>query len=154
MRLGTCSARPLRNALGGGMRLGKKAYIALLSAGIAVAVVAARDAPPIGAGARFQSDELGRGWHRGFFNEIRTATPCYIVMTFELRTSSEQPLRVNHMILVDRIQRLQVTTAPGTSMQEWDSLVPPAVPESLWDELKLASLRPGAGECRLDETLG
>lgn len=136
------------------MQLGKKAYIALFAAGIAVAVVAATDAPPIGAGARFQADELGRGWHRGFFNQIRTATPCYIVMTFELRSSSEEPLRVKHMIPVVRIQRLQVTTAPGTSIQEWDSLAPPAVPGGSWNEVKLAPLRPGAGECRFDEPRG
>jgi hypothetical protein len=75
-------------------------------------------------------------------------------LTFESRSSSEEPLRVKHTIPVVRIQRLQVTSAPGTSMQEWDSPVPPAVPEGSWNEVKLAPLRPGAGECPFDEALG
>ncbi len=136
------------------MSMSREVYIALLAAGIAVAAVAAINAPPIGAGARFQAHELGPGWHRGFFNQIRTVSPCYILMTFELRSPSDESLRVEHIIPIARIQRLQVTTAPGTSMQEWDGLVSPAVPDDSWHEVKLAPLRPGKGQCRFDVPLG
>ncbi len=136
------------------MALSRAAWVGFLAAGIAVASAASMNTPPIGAGARFQSHELDPGWHRGFFNQIRTVPPCYILMTFEPRSLPEEPLRVKHIIPVARVQRLQVTAATGTSMEEWDGLVPPAVPENSWHEVELAQLWPGKGRCQFDETLG
>ena len=132
----------------------RAAWVAFLAAGIAVASAAAMNTPPVGAGARFQSHELGPGWHRGFFNQIRTVPPCYIVMTFEPRSSPDEPLRVKDTIPIARGQRLQVTAAPGTTMQEWDGLALPAVPEDSWHETQLAPLRPRKGQCQFDEPLG
>ncbi len=136
------------------MSVGRVAYVALLVAGLTAASVAETNAPPIGAGTRFQAHELGGGWHRGFFNQIRTVSPCYMVMTFEPRSSPDEPLRVKDTIPIARVQRLQVTAAPGTSMQEWDGLALPAVPEDSWHETQLAPLRPRKGQCQFDAPLG
>lgn len=132
----------------------RAACVAFLSGGIAVASLAEISAPPVGAGARFQAKEIGPGWHRGFFNQIRTVPPCYILMTFKLRSSADEPLRVDRTIPIARVSRLKVTDAPGTSMQEWDGLVLPAVPENSWQEIKLDRLRPGKGQCQFDESFG
>ncbi len=110
--------------------------------------------PDIGAGVRFQAEELGPGWHRGFFNQTRTVPPCYILMTFEPRSSADEPLRVKQTLPITRVERLQVTDAPGTSMQEWDALVTPEVPENSWHDIQLAPLRPVKGQCQFDEKLG
>jgi len=91
------------------MSPGKAACVAFLAAAVAAPSVAAIEAPPIGAGARFQAHELGPGWHRGFFNRIRTAAPCYILMTFVPRSSPDEPLRVKQTIPITRVQRLHVT---------------------------------------------
>ncbi len=130
------------------------ACAAFLSGSIAVASPAEISAPPIGAGARFQAQEIGPGWHRGFFNQIRTVPPCYILMTFKLRSSTDEPLRVDRTILIAGVNRLQVTDAPGTSMQEWDGLVLPAVPENSWQEIEPDRLRPKKGQCQFDESFG
>ncbi len=108
----------------------RAAHIAFLAGGLAVACLAATNAPRIGAGARFQAHEVGPGWHRGFFNQIRTVPPCYILVIFKQRSSPDESLRVNRTIPIAHVRRLQVTDAPGTSMQEWDGLGLPAVPES------------------------
>ena len=115
--------------------------------------MAAANAPPIGAGVRFQATELGPGWHRGFFNQTRTVPPCYILIIFESRSSPEQPRRIKQTISVASVQRLQVTTAPGFSMQEWDGLALSPVPDKSWREIELAPLRAGQGQCPL-EALG
>ena len=129
-------------------------YVAFLSACIAVMSAAAVNVPPIGAGSRFQTEALAPGWHRGFFNQTRTAPPCYILITFEARSSPDKPLRIERTIAIARVQRLQVTAAPGTSMQQWSSLVLPAVPENSWREVELAPLRPSKGQCRVEDPLG
>jgi len=129
----------------------RTACVVFLAASAAVASVAAINVPPIGAGARFQANELGPGWHRGFFNQIRTVPPCYLLQTFEPRSSPDEPLRVKHTILVARVQRLQVTAAPGTTMQEWDSFALVAVPEDSWQEVELSPLQPAQGQCQFEE---
>ncbi len=136
------------------MSPGRAARVTLLTAILAISSVAAMNAPPIGAGARFQSDELGPGWPRGFFNQMRTVPPCYLLMTFVPRSSPDDPLRVKQTIPIARVQRLQVTSVPGSSMQEWDGLALPAVPESEWREVELGPLRPAEGQCRFDKPIG
>ena len=110
--------------------------------------------PPIGAGARFQAGELGPGWHRGFFNQLRTVPPCYVLITFEPRSSPAEHRRIRKIIPITSVERLQVTAAPGTSMQEWDGLVLLVVPDSAWHDVELAPLRPSKGQCRFDELPG
>ena len=132
----------------------KAAQVAFLAAGLAVTSLVAMSAPPIGAGARFQAYEVGPGWHRGFFNQFRTVPPCYILVTFKQRSSSDESLRLNRTIPIVRVRRLQVTDAPGTSMQEWDGLVLPVVPENAWQEVELDSLQPNKGQCQFDESYG
>jgi len=131
-----------------------RAFVMFLATCLAAASVAVGNVPPIGAGARFQAHEIGPGWHRGFFNQTRTVPPCYILITFEPRSAPDEPLRIKHTISIARVQRLQVTAAPGTSMQELHGLVLPAVPENSWQEIQLAPLQPAEGECRLEEPLG
>ncbi len=133
------------------MSLRRGGYVAFLATIVAVASFAATGVPSIGAGVRFQANELGAGWHRGFFNQRRTVPPCYLVMVFEPRSSRDASLRVKHIIPVARIHRLQVTSVPGTSMQEWDGLAPPGVSENGWREINLAPLQPAEGECQFDE---
>ena len=132
----------------------KVAHIVFLAGGLTVACLAAMNVPRIGAGARFQSQEVGPGWHRGFFNQIRTVPACYILVTFNQRSSPDASLRVKRMIPIARVRRLQVTDAPGTSMQEWDGLGLPAVSESSWQEIELDSVRPIEGQCQFDESFG
>ena len=130
------------------------ASVAFLGAFLTATSVAAENVPPIGAASRFQANELGPGWHPGFFNQTRTVPPCYILITFELRSSPGEPLRIKLTLPVARIQRLQVTAAPGTSMQEWNGLALPVVPENSWHEVELAPLRLGEGRCQLEDPLG
>jgi hypothetical protein len=127
---------------------------ALLATCLAVASVSAANAPPIGVGARFNTKELGPGWHRGFFNQTRTVPPCYLLIIFETRSSPDEALRIKQTIPIARVQRLQVTAAPGTSMQEWKGLALPAVPENSWREIDLAPLRAAKGQCEFEEPLG
>ena len=109
-----CAAlRPLSFGLGSWMLLSKNALIAMLAAGIMASAEAAIEVPPVGASARFKVQELGTGWHRGFFNQTRTVSPCYILIIFELRSSSKEALRIKNTISITRIQRLQVTSADG-----------------------------------------
>jgi hypothetical protein len=135
------------------MFLSRQPYVALFAFCLVAASVTTANAPPIGAGARFRASELGTGWHRGFFNQTRTAPPCYILIIFDHRSSPDEARRIKQIISISRVQRLQVTANPGASMQEWNGLTLPTVPENSWHEIELASLRPVKGECQLNESL-
>ena len=116
-----------------------------------IASIAAPGAPRIGAGARIQAAELGPGWHHGFFNQLRLVPPCYLVMIFAPRESSEEPLRVQVTVPAARITRLQVTSAPGSSMQEWGGLRRQTAPEDSWRDVDLVPLLPAPGQCLFEE---
>ncbi len=111
----------------------------------------ATSAPPeIGAAARIESSELGPGWHYGFFNQLRVHPPCYLVMFFEKRNSSGDPLTIRATIPIDKVTRLQISSEPGSSMGEWDGSKPVIAPERLWQEVQLEPLLPERGRCNYD----
>jgi len=114
---------------------------------IASIAYADTNTPGIGAAVRFQAEELGPGWHRGFFNQQRTVPPCYLVMTFTVRTSSEESLRVSATVPISRVNRLQASSVIGVSMQAWDGLALPDIPEQSWREVDLKPLLPEEGQC-------
>jgi len=129
----------------------KTALAGLFLYGLVATEPADANTPPIGAGTRFQTHILGPGWHRGFINQLRTAPPCYIIITFKPRISQDQPLRVERTIPINRIERLQITTVPGASMQEWDRLDLFTVSEDSWQEVDLDPLLPAKNECHFEE---
>ena len=135
------------------MSLSKAICVSFVVLGIAASSVGAMNPPKIGASSRFQVTELGPGWHRGFFNQIRTVPPCYLVMIFEERSTPDAPLRVKLTLPIARLLRLQVTDAPGTSMQEWGGLTLPPVPDESWQDIDLSELRLHEGECKSDDLL-
>jgi hypothetical protein len=135
------------------MSLKAPALVSFVAVCIAVSSVSAANSPAIGAGSRFQADELVPGWHRGFLNQIRTVPPCYIVMIFEERTSPDASLRVKLTIPIARLHRLQVTDAPGASMQEWNGLTLSPVSEGSWQDIDLTQLRLREGKCKSEDLL-
>ena len=136
------------------MSLFKATSIVILTTSLAIALVTAADVPPIGASVRFQIQELGSEWNRGFFNQTRTVPPCYLILTFVVRSSPDEPLRLNRTVPITLVERLQITIDPGSSMQEWGGLAPSTVPENSWHEIDLALLQPGKDQCQFDESLG
>ena len=129
----------------------RKATIVLLPLlMVALTAVAETNPPPVGAAVRFQSIELGPGWHRGFFSGLLTHPFCYDVITFEPRLSPDGASRLKERIWIAQLQRLQVTDEPGTALGRWEGLALPDVPEDSWQEVDLVPLLPKDGECPAD----
>ncbi len=125
--------------------------LALLLAALTIAAGGATGwEPSIGDRVRIQADELGPDWHSGFLNRTRTEPVCYVVLIFAPRASREEAQHLLATIPVSRITRLQVTSAPGSSMQEWGGHPDRVPPEDSWRDVDLAPLRPPSGKCRFD----
>jgi len=72
-------------------------------------------------------------------------------MTFSTRTSPDEPLRVSATVPISRVNRLQVSPVSGVSMQEWNGIDLPDIPEQSWQEVDLEPLFPEKGQCRYND---
>lgn len=82
---------------------------------------------------RIQSPALGPGWHEGLFNRQRREPPCYVVLTFMPRPSSDSPLRPGAIVQLRDVSRLEAYSGRVSSMAEWAGRQSPDVAEdSLW----------------------
>ena len=66
------------------------------------------------------------------------------------RTSTDEPLRVSATVPISRVNRLQLTSVPGASMQEWNGLSLSDIPEQSWYEVELEPLLPEGDNCNFE----
>ncbi len=68
---------------------------------------------------RIQSPTLGARWHEGLFNRLRREPPCYVVLTFKPRPSSDAPLQSEAIVSLRDVSHLEAYTGRASNMSEW-----------------------------------
>ena len=68
---------------------------------------------------RIQAPVLGPGWHEGLLNRQRREPPCYVIVTFRPRSSSDSPLQPGVIVELRDVSRLDVYTGRISSVVHW-----------------------------------
>ena len=67
---------------------------------------------------RIQTPVLGPGWHEGLLNRERREPPCYMILTFRPRPSSDSPLLPGVTVQLRDVSRLEAYTGRRSNMAQ------------------------------------
>jgi len=85
---------------------------------------------------RIQTPVLGPGWHEGLLNRERREPPCYVILTFRPRPSSDSPLRLGVIVQLGDVSRLEAYTGRISNMAQWAGRQSPDLEQdSLWQSI-------------------
>ena len=104
-----------------------------------------RSVPPTGSRVRITSEKLGRGWHVGMLNRIRTEPVCYRVLIFA------PPNRIKRIIDPDDITKIQVSSIYNKGGSNYD----PAkweYPREKWLDVSLDDILAANKKCPEKQT--